>query len=414
MADKPLSGLKAIDLTDEKGMFCGKILADLGVEVIKVEKPGGDEARMIPPFYKNETDKEKSLFWLSFNAGKKGITLDIRTKKGREIFKRLVEKADFLIESYDPGYLEEIGLGYEEIAKINPQIVVVSITPFGRHGPFAGLKADDLVIQALGAILSQQGDADRPPVRTSFVPQAYMHAGTDAAEAALIAYYFRTKSNMGQHVDVSIMESVLWVAGRDLAFFNAFGISYKREGSLWTRPGRGTIRSIWECREGYVAFAIQGGQTGAPTNRALVEWMDRKGMVPKFMKEKDWEKWDFGNVTQEELDRICEAVGAFFKTMSADEIEQEASKKGLLINKVCSVKDHLSNPQLRERGFWKEIEHADWEAKILYPGGFAKFSLTPVGPSFRAPKVGEHNGEVYKTIGLGREELDELRREGVI
>ncbi|MEM4218235.1 MAG: CoA transferase, partial [Candidatus Methanomethylicaceae archaeon] len=350
----------------------------------------------------------------SFNAGKKSITLDIEKERGKEIFRKLVQRTDFLLESYEPGYLQKLGLAYEDLKILNPSLIMVSITPFGSSGPFARFKADDLVIQALGAILSQQGDADRPPVRTSFVPQAYMHAGADAAEAALIAHYYRTRTSLGQHVDVSIMESVLWVAGRDLAFFNAFGTSYKREGPFWTRPKRGTVRSIWECKEGYVAFAIQGGQTGAPTNRALVEWMELKGLAPEFMKEKDWEKWDFENVTQEELDMICEAIGKFFKTMTADEIESEASKKGLLINKVCSVKDHLTNDHLRARGFWREIEYEELGRSLTYPGGFAKFSLTPVGPTHRAPKIGEHNWEVYTQLGITEEEMGELKSWGII
>jgi len=414
MEERPLEGLRVLDLADEKGMFCGKLLSDLGAYVIKVEKPGGDPARWLPPFYHDEKDPEKSLFFLAFNTGKKSITLNLEKEEGKRLFQKLTETSDFLIESFPPSYLKGLGLGYDSLKEINPSLIMTSITPFGQSGPYANFKGTDLTIQALGALLSEQGDRDRPPVRTSVVPQAYMHASADAAEATLIAHYYRARTGRGQHVDVSIMESVLWVAGRDLAFYNAYGTSYKREGSLWTRPGRGTTRTIWECKEGYVSFAIQGGQTGAPTNRAIVEWMEKKGLCPVFMKEKEWEKWDLGSTNQEELDRICEAIAALFKTLTANEIEEELAKKGLMINKVQTVADHLSHPQLASRGFWKEIEYDYLESTIIYPGAFAKFSLTPIGPPSRAPRIGEHNEIVYGELGLSREDLHRLRSEGII
>uniref|UniRef100_A0A7C2K610 CoA transferase n=1 Tax=candidate division WOR-3 bacterium TaxID=2052148 RepID=A0A7C2K610_UNCW3 len=411
----PLEGLRALDLTDEKGMLCGKILADLGVEVIKIEKPEGDEARKFPPFYHDEENLEKSLFYLAFNTGKKSITLNLEKEEGRELFKKLVKTADFLIESFDPFFLRKLGLGYDILSQIKPSLVMTSITPFGQEGPYADFKATDLTIQALGVLLSQQGDSDRAPVRTSFVPQAYMHASVDAAEATLIAHYYRVKTGKGQHIDISIMESVLWVAGRDLAFYNAYGTSYKREGPFWTRRGRGTVRSIWECKEGFVAFAIQGGETGAPTNRGIVEWMEEKGIeVPQFMKEKQWESWDFDSTNQEELDRICEVIGAFFKHLTADEIEEKAREKGFLINKVCSVADAFSHPQLEARNFWKRIHYDYLGDDIIYPGGFAKFSLSLIGPTSRAPKIGEHNEIIYGELGLSKEELILLKSKGVI
>jgi crotonobetainyl-CoA:carnitine CoA-transferase CaiB-like acyl-CoA transferase len=131
MRETLLSGCRALDLTDEKGFSCGKILAAIGVDVIKVERPGGDPSRGIPPFYENVPGPEKSLYWRAFNTDKRGITLNIETKEGQRLFKKLVEKADFVIESFAPGYLESLGLGYEALHLVNPRIIVASVTPFG-------------------------------------------------------------------------------------------------------------------------------------------------------------------------------------------------------------------------------------------------------------------------------------------
>ena len=126
-----LGPYRVLDLSDEKGLLCGKILGDLGADVLKVEKPSGDSARKLGPFYHDEPDPEKSLFWFALNTSKRGVTLDIDTADGREIFKKLVKKADFVIETFKPGYLESLGLGYKDLEKINPAVILVSITPFG-------------------------------------------------------------------------------------------------------------------------------------------------------------------------------------------------------------------------------------------------------------------------------------------
>ena len=143
MAEKQetmLSPYRVLDLTDEKGLLCGKILGDLGADVIKIERPGGDPARNIGPFYHDEPDPEKSLFWFALNTSKRGITLDIEKADGKEIFKKLVKSADFVIESFAPGYLDKLGLGYSELERLNPGIIMVSITPFGQTGPMRTIR----------------------------------------------------------------------------------------------------------------------------------------------------------------------------------------------------------------------------------------------------------------------------------
>src|SRR3989338_8654583 len=181
-----LSPYRVLDLTDEKGLLCGKLLGDLGADVIKVERPGGDPARKIGPFYHDEADPEKSLFWFAFNTSKRGITLDIESAAGQATFKKLVETADFVIESFPPGYLDKLGLGYSALEKVNPGVIMVSITPFGQTGPYKDYKAPDIVAWAMGGVMYPWGDADRPPVHISHHSQAYLHAAGQAVVGALI------------------------------------------------------------------------------------------------------------------------------------------------------------------------------------------------------------------------------------
>ncbi len=163
-----LSGYHIIDLSDDKGLFCGKLLADLGAEVVKVERPGGDPARMIGPFYQDDPHPDKSLFWFAFCQGKKGITLNLEEPRGQDLLKRLVAKADVLVESFPPGYLDSLGLGYDALLAVNPSLVFTSVTPFGTTGPYSSYKGPDIVAVAMSGYMSLSGDTDRAPVRVGY------------------------------------------------------------------------------------------------------------------------------------------------------------------------------------------------------------------------------------------------------
>jgi benzylsuccinate CoA-transferase BbsE subunit len=206
--DLPLSPYRVLDLTNEQGYFCGKILADLGADVIKVEPPEGDPGRKIGPFFKDIPDKEKSLFFLAFNTNKRSITLNIQTHDGQEIFKRLVKTSDFVIESFAPGFMDKLGLNYSALKEINSRMIMVSITPFGQTGPRKDWKGSDIVEIAMGGLSHITGSPDRPPVRVG-IDQAHVVAGTQAAMGAMIAHYHREATGKGQYVDTSIQESVV-------------------------------------------------------------------------------------------------------------------------------------------------------------------------------------------------------------
>ncbi|HYY26253.1 MAG TPA: CoA transferase [Candidatus Udaeobacter sp.] len=411
-----LSPYRVFDLTDELGFLCGKILGDLGADVIKIERPGGDPARSLGPFYGNQPDPEKSLYWFGFNNNKRGITLNLESGKGREIFRRLAAKADFVIETFTPGYLDGLNLGYAELSRINPRLVLTSITPFGQTGPYSKFKASDIEIMALSGCMSLTGDPDQPPLRVSF-PQSYGWTGSYGAMGALTAHYYREETGEGQQVDVSAQACLLWAFSHAHTFWDLNRHLEKRAGSFMTgRSITGAkMRVFWPCKDGYLNFIIYGGEAGRRTNQALVEWMDSKGMAPEFLKQKDWKRFDIAQVTQEEIDRMEEPIGHFFAGITKAEFFKEVVKREMLGYPVASVKEIFEDPQHRSRNFWQKIEHPELKTAIDYPGAFAKFSEGACRIWRRAPLIGEHNEEIYRReLGLSTAEITELSEQGVI
>jgi len=419
MKEKGTSGLlspfRVLDLTDEKGHFCGKILSDLGAEVIKVELPGGDDSRNVGPFYHDTPDTEMSLYWFALNSGKKGITLDIETVDGQEIFKRLVQSSHFVIESFDPGYMDSLGLGYSNLSKVSPDIILVSITPFGQSGPYKEYKTSDLVSIAMSGFLYLTGDPDKPPVRIGF-PQAYLHAGSQAATGALVAHYYRNTHGIGQQVDVSIQESMVPTLSMARFYWDRQQIIVKRAGNFRSGLSSKSVqRSIWPCKNGFISFVLFGGRMGASTNRNLVAWMDSEGMAVDVLKNKDWEAFDISVLTQEEFDRFEAPLSKFFLTHTKEELFEEAVKRRMMIYPVNTVEDILGDAQLKSRQFWSEIDYPELNATIIHPGAFAKFSETPIEIKRRAPLISEHSAEVYREIlKISNDDLLILKQNGII
>jgi crotonobetainyl-CoA:carnitine CoA-transferase CaiB-like acyl-CoA transferase len=203
-----LSGLRVLDLADESGSLAGKILGDLGADVVKVEPPGGDREGRRPPYLGGVADPERSLAWLALNTSKRGITLDLERTSGRDAFDRLLAWADVLLDTFAPGALETLGLGWESLSRRHPRLVRCSITPFGQTGPYAHFRARDLVVVAMGGHAALTGDPDRPPLRCSF-PTAYYQAAPEAVFGILAALHARDGTQRGQLVDVSLHECQL-------------------------------------------------------------------------------------------------------------------------------------------------------------------------------------------------------------
>jgi benzylsuccinate CoA-transferase BbsE subunit len=415
LQDLPLSSYRVLDLTGGECDFCGKVLADMGADVVKVEPPGGSPGRDIGPFYGDIPDRQKSLYWFTYNANKKGITLDLNSDRGKEIFHRLVKTAHVVIESFSPEHDLKAFLSYDELGKINPGIIATSITPFGITGPYKNYKAPDLVGMAMGGAMYLTGDTDMPPVFIGF-PQAYLHASAQAAVATLIALWHGVISGEGQQVDVSMQGSVTTLSQTAVPYWSLYSQVLARAGSY--RVGVSTaakLRQIWKCKDGYIAFLVFGGKTGEKSNRSLIEWIDSEGMADDFLRQMN-PAFDMGSSDQEFHDRLSQSVERFFLAHTKAELYEEALKRKIMLYPVSSVKDLLESPQLKARDFWEEVEHPMefMSGRLIYPGAFAKLSETPWRNRCCAPLIGEHNQEVYREIGLYGEEMQSLKRAGII
>ncbi len=410
-----LSPYRILDLTDMKGMLCGKLLGDMGADVIKIEPPQGDAVRNEWPFYHDDPNPERGFYWLSYNTSKRGITLNIETKEGQELFNRLVERADAVIESFTPGYLDGLGLGYGDLQKINPRIILTSITPFGQTGPYSSYRGEDLVCWALSGKMYITGDPDRAPVRVSHVPHAYFHGSADGAAGTAMAIFWRGTSGRGQHVDVSMQESlekvgihshVAWALLRRLAPRGTF---------LSTPPSNSRTSFIWQCKDGYIVFYPFSGLAGLLATRPVVDLMDSEGMADDFIRNVDWASLDWGQSTQVEVDRIQNYFIRFFLTKTKEELFKIAQEKVMLIQPINTAKDILAHPQLTGRDFWQRINHPEIDDVLTYPGPFMRASETSCGIRRIAPQLGEHNTEIYEEeLGLSQEEMADLKEANVI
>ena len=408
-----LEGYRALDLTDEKGFLCGKILAELGVDVIKVEKPGGDPSRMVGPFWHDQADPEKSLYWFAYNSSKRGITLDLDKEDGKRLFRDLVKTAGFVIESFAPGGMDKLGFSYAELSRIKKDIILTSITPFGQKGPYSQYKATDLTVMGMAGELFMTGDSDRPPVNIS-LPQACLHAGSDAAVGSMLAHHHRRMTGEGQHVDVSMQQSAAWFLAQTIPHWEIDKIILGRVGTFRT-SSRGTLqRQVWQCKDGFVFFFMIGGQQGAKTCYRLVQWMEEAGMANEFLRNYKWEEFDMATATQELIDKISKPIAEFFMTRTKKEALDAAMSKNISICPLMGNRDLLDDPNLAARKFWTPIEHPELNATIRYPRQFAQSSENEMSTRCKAPVIGEHNDEIYGELGLSGERIDSLKKAGVV
>lgn len=402
VAHGPLAGYRALDLTDERGALAGRLLADLGVEVVKVEPPGGEADRRRTPWADNVPGPARSLLWLPGNLGKRSVTLDLDTEAGRAAVRRLAAGADFALESFPPGHLGARGLDWEALSRDHPALILTSITPFGQTGPRAGWRATDLTLMAVGGSAFVCGDRDRPPLRIG-VPQAWAHAGAEAVVATLVAHHWRERTGMGQWVDVAAQGVVV------RTLMSETGFPLLHDGFFPVRHGPNAPyggfrrRVIFPVKDGHVAFLLSGGAVGATSIRALVDWMVEAGEAPASLRDKAWESWDYAglqglpaDVTQAEFDEVEAVVAAFFARRTKQELYEEALRRRVMLAPVSEPRDLLESAQLLARGFFLALDQPGL-GRLTVPGPFARFSATPlrVGP---APLPGEHTAEL-----LGRE-----------
>ena len=419
--DGLLANIRVLDLTDEQGLFCGKMLGDLGADVIKVERPGGDPARHIGPFYHDNADPEKSLFWWAFNTSKRGITLDIETRPGQEIFKKLVRSADFVIESFAPGFLDEVGLGYKDLEKINPRVILVSISPFGQTGPHKDYKGSDIVAWATGGQMYFCGDTDRAPLRISHHSHAYLLAGGQAAIGAMMALNHRELIGQGQQVDVSIQESVILTTWSLISSWDMEEVVIGREDTRYPATTQRAVHMtrIFPCKDGFVCWIYYGGAIAERVGPPLVKLMEEAGMPDEFLKNFSWGiSFDPTNpetMTQETMDRIEAGIRPYFKAHTKAEIMEEALKYGLILYPLNTAEDIINNEQLAAREYWAKVEHPELDITLTYPGVIARSTEAPSRIWRRAPLIGEHNHDLYrKELGLTEAEMQDLIQEKIV
>jgi len=380
--DSILSGYRVLDLTDEKGMLCSRLLADMGADVIRVETPGKDS----PHDY--------------LNAGKRSISLNLETGRGQRIFKRLVETADVIVESYPPEFLEALGLGYPELSEINPRLVMASITGFGQTGPYRDYKLCDLVACAVGGQMYVCGELESLPLKP-FGNQSYYSACFFAANGILLALWNRHTSGRGQHIDISIEECVAATLDHVLVRYFYEGVVAKRQGGLyWNNAFR-----IFPCRDGYILLSLfQQWET-------LVEWLDSEGMA-EDLTDKKWLDREF---RLQQLDRIIEVLERWTQSHKVAELVEQGQLMRFPWAEVTSIPRLVASPQLKERNFFIEANDPDSGKKYKYPGAPCKLSRSPWQTSTHAPKPGEHNREVYHgELGLSETEIEALVKESVI
>jgi benzylsuccinate CoA-transferase BbsE subunit len=401
-----LDGVRVLDLCDESGFLAGKILGDMGADVVKIEPPGGHPARRRGPHLGGGEDPEGSLPWLALNTSKRGITLDVDRPRGAEILGALAERADVLLETERPGALDARGIGWTQLRERNPRLVYCAITPFGQTGPYAAYRGGDLVAVAMGGNLALTGHADRPPVRCS-MPTAYFHAGPEAALGVLMALYARADTGTGQLVDVSLQETQLQTLLSAPGQFAVTGRPMQRAGEKV-----GGMREIWPARDGYVSFGLRGGRARIGNLKATVELMDECGAAPAWLRDYDWESYNHNTLDADELARLEAAFGDFFAARTMRELYEEALARRILLAPCNDAREISEQPQLRERGLFTTLDYPDLDTRLEHPAFFALAEGIRVRG--RAPKIGEHNAEVFGEIGLDAAACGSLAEAGVI
>jgi len=405
-----LDGVRVLDLTREPGFFAGKLLGDLGADVVKIEPPGGDPARRRPPFWGGVVDPERSLLWLALNTSKRGITLDLDRPRGRALFLDLAGHADVVLETEAPGGMASRGLGWLALQAQNPRLVHCAITPFGQDGPRAGWRGSDLTVVAASGNLYSTGDPDRAPVRCT-LPVSYYHGGIEAAVGVVFGLVAREQTGAGQHVDVALQEAMVMPNIGTAAMFKMTGNRGSRAGAFM-RQEKSVAREIWPCRDGFVSFALRGGAARIPGLVAMVRYMDEHGMASPALKAMDWKTYNHNLLTQDEVDALSREFAAFFATKTTTELYHAACERNLMLAPINTPREITASVQLAAREFFVDV--ATTRGTLRYPGAFARSTAARIGIARPAPRLGEHTAEVLADLGLGAADVERLRAEGVV
>jgi len=406
MSDQALSGVKVLDLSWYiAGPYCTKLLADYGADVIKVEKPDdGDPARKMWPFFHDERDKERSGLFLHLNTNKKGITLNLKSTEGQKIIKELGKKVDIVVESFSPRVMSSLKLDYKVLKRINPNLVMTSISNFGHTGPYRDYRASDIVEYAMGGEMYSTGIRDREPLKLGGNVAQYL-AGNVAAVATLGTFLGVDTVGEGQHVDISIMETQASNGDRRSTYILAYlgaGVVTDR----WVPPREGTRavilpQGVYPCKDGFINtlsmpswFPRYAKALGKPELRDDPRFQNvyDTEMVPEF--DAIWYDWLADHTKQEVFEACLQA--------------------SIATAPVNTSEDLLNYSHLKDREYFAEIEHPE-TGKLTYTGAPFKMSESPWQLRSPAPLLGQHNEEIYtKMLGYSKKDLARLHESGVI
>ncbi len=391
-----LGPYRVLDCSNELGWLTGRLLADLGCDVVKVEPPGAEIS---------------APGWRGNNANKRLLSLDLDSEAGRAALLRLAATADFLIETARPGSARAALFDIDALRAANPKLIHVSVTPFGRSGPHAEWVASDIEMMAAGGAMSLAGEPGGLPLRVT-APQSHPWAASQAAVGALVALTARNATGRGQHVDVSAQAAVIASIAHAPAFWDMIGVNAKRAGAFMTgRSVHGAnYRVFWPCKDGHLNFIIYGGVAGRRTNEGLVAWMRDAGADLGALADIDWATFDSTQTTQAQVDAMEAPIGRFFLTVTKAEFLQQAFEREMLGYPVNNVADIAHDPQLAARGFWADLP-APGGGTERHVGGFAVADGERLPVTRPAPAAPETRA-ILTDYGFKTNEIDALVKQG--
>lgn len=399
MSERALEGVKVLDLTHHiSGPYCTKLLADFGAEVLKVERPGGDPTRRMAPFLNDDVDSEKSLVFAYLNTNKQSVTLNFKTERGIQVLKSLIEHTDVVVENFAPRIMASLGLDFESLQKINPRLVLTSISNFGQTGPYRDYKAADIIEYAMGGLMYISGGYDREPLKHAF-NQAQFKAGTDGAAATLMAMYHQRLTGEGQHVDISIQEAVATGLRDVVNNFTYTGAVRRRQ------PNHsGDLSRLRASSDGHL---IPNPGIGTGLNwGVMVDFMD----LPELGDDK-FNSPSARLVNAEELGQILDS---YYLKQNKYERFYAAHEKRFIFGVVQSPEEVMADPQFEARSFFVDIDHPAL-GTLKYPGAPFEMSGTPWDVRTPAPSLGQHNQEIIvQRLGHTPEDLAQARSNEII
>jgi crotonobetainyl-CoA:carnitine CoA-transferase CaiB-like acyl-CoA transferase len=411
----PFHGLRVLELANETGQFCGKLLGDLGADVVKIEPPGGEPCRRVGPFVDDVPHPDRSLSFWYYNTSKRGVTLNLETADGRELFHRLADDADVVLETFRPGHLASLGLGDGALRERNDGLIVCSLTPFGQSGPWRDYVSSDLGHMAAGGEMASSGYdeadvPDAPPIAPGGGNAWHMGCHF-AAIAIMAALVHRTVSGHGQYIDAAIHDACALTTEAAIANWIYRGEVLRRQTGRHHAANPGP-RTQFRAKDGVYVCALLGGRLNPRFIGELADLLDGYGMAADL---RDPKYKDPAVVTENATHIIEGVVAGFIASVPAEEAYHAAQSKGFTWGAVRAAEQLLDDPHLDDRGFWKRVEHPELGRSFVYPGEAAIYSDSPWRISRRAPLIGEHNAEIYSSeLGLSPGELGVLAENRVI